>query len=194
MREDVAKSDSTLYKEEVDQLAKDRDDLIYRMNELTNKYEEFIRAQDMETGEMQEHHRSLNKILTTKLLIGSLDKISSRIRRMAFKGIGSFAGHITKQEATMRRCVHICMKSREYLSQVFFWRWYSRSMSFLNEQTRIDNVVDRRVSARTRASFFYHWREAFLKSVKKFDRKADGVRMWHVLFKRQNYLSVKVSF
>lgn len=67
-------------------------------------------------------------------------------------------------------------------------------MSFLNENTRIDNVVERRVNARTRASFFYHWREAFLKSVKRFDRKAEGIRLWHVLFKRQNYLSVKVAF
>lgn len=87
MREGVAKSDSQLYKEEVDQLARDRDDLIFRMNELTNKYEDFLKAQDAEAGEMREHHRSLNKILTSKLMIGSLDKIASRTRRSAFKKI-----------------------------------------------------------------------------------------------------------
>lgn len=55
-------------------------------------------------------------------------------------------------------------------------------------------MVDRRVQARTRASFFYHWREAFLKSVKRFDRKADGVKLWGKLFKRHSYLGLKTAF
>ena len=44
--------------------------------------------------------------------------------------------------------------------------------------------VGRRMQARTRASFFYHWREAYLKSVRRFDQKAEGIRLWNVLFKR----------
>ncbi len=55
-------------------------------------------------------------------------------------------------------------------------------------------MVGQRVNVRTRASFFYHWREAYLKSVRRFDSKAEGIRLWNVLFKRQNYMNVKVCF
>ncbi len=84
-REDAAVGEATGYSDDMGSLIRDRDDLIYRMNELTNKYEEFIRAQDAEVGEMSEHHRSLNKILTTKLLNGTLLRIASRMRRSAYK-------------------------------------------------------------------------------------------------------------
>ena len=154
------------------------------MNELTNKYEEFIRAQDAEAGEMQEHHRSLNKILTSKLLNGTLLRIASRVRRNAYKQIKYVADHMTRQEVTMRRCLRLCSHAREHLEGIYFWKWFSKAMSYLTEKERIDNIVGRRVAARTRASFFYHWREAYLRSVKRFDSKAEGIRLWNVLFKR----------
>ena len=164
------------------------------MNELTNKYEEFIRAQDAEAGEMQEHHRSLNKILTSKLLNGTLLRIASRVRRNAYKQIKYVADHMTRQEVTMRRCLRLCSHAREHLEGIYFWKWFSKAMSYLTEKERIDNIVGRRVAARTRASFFYHWREAYLRSVKRFDSKAEGIRLWNVLFKRQSYLCTKVAF
>lgn len=193
-REEACGQEAAGYEQDVGQLVRDRDDLIFRMNELTNKYEDFIRAQDAEVGELSDHHRSLNKILTSKLLNGSLLKIASRVRRQTYKRIKAFAAGVTHHQATMRRCLRLCGAARESLAQQYFWRWYSRALSFLGEQGRIDNVVGQRVAARTRASFFYHWRQAYLASVRRFDRKAEGVRLWNVLFKRQNYLSTKVAF
>lgn len=103
------------------------------MNELTHKYEEFLKASDAESSEMRDHHRSLNKILTSKLIMGLLDRLASRARRAAFKSINGFTRSVHTQESVLRRCVAVCARARDHGAGLAFWKWYSSSMNFLAE-------------------------------------------------------------
>lgn len=54
--------------DEYDDLTKDRNDLIRRMNELSDKYEDYVNTMNKERGEIMRANKNHVKLLTTKLL------------------------------------------------------------------------------------------------------------------------------
>ena len=55
--------------EDLEQLAHERNDLVFRMNELTSKYEVYVATMGKEREEMTRANRNHIKLLTSKLLV-----------------------------------------------------------------------------------------------------------------------------
>ena len=55
--------------EDLEQLAHERNDLVFRMNELTSKYEVYVATMSKEREEMTRANRNHIKLLTSKLLV-----------------------------------------------------------------------------------------------------------------------------
>lgn len=67
--ESMSHQEKVRLQEDLEQLAHERNDLVFRMNELTSKYEVYVATMGKEREEMTRANRNHIKLLTSKLLV-----------------------------------------------------------------------------------------------------------------------------
>lgn len=68
------KAEKRRMEDELEHLTRDRNDLISRMNELSDRYEDYVRSMNKEREEIMKQNRSHIKLLTSKLFFQLLSE------------------------------------------------------------------------------------------------------------------------
>ena len=77
--------------EQLADLTNQRNDLIKRMNELSEKYENYVSSMNRERVEIQASNKQHVKVLVAKLLHQIMDENQKRKKKIAFQEINNTA-------------------------------------------------------------------------------------------------------
>lgn len=93
--------------DELDDLRRERNDLIKRMNELSDKYEDYVSTMNRERIEIMKANKAHIKTLTAKLFSQILSEAVQCRRKHAFQEMKGCAQHIQNMETKMYKFTRI---------------------------------------------------------------------------------------
>jgi len=93
--------------DELESLTRERNDLIKRMNELSDKYEDYVNTMNRERIEIMRANKNHVKLLTAKLLFQILSESVQWRRKVGFQEIQGCAEHIQNMEQKMLKFTRI---------------------------------------------------------------------------------------
>lgn len=93
--------------DELEDLTRERNDLIRRMNELSDKYEDYVNTMNRERIEIMKANRNHVKLLTAKLFFQILSDAVYARRKNALQEMKGCASHIQNMESKMHNFIKI---------------------------------------------------------------------------------------
>ena len=93
--------------DELEDLTRERNDLIRRMNELSDRYEEYVSTMNRERIEILKANKNHVKLLTAKLLFQILSESIQKRRKIGLQEVKSCSRHIEKMETKMHRFTRV---------------------------------------------------------------------------------------
>ena len=144
--------------DELDDLTRERNDLLRRMNELSDKYEDYVTTMNRERSDIMKANKNHVKLLTAKLLFQVLTEMCQWRRKQAMQEMKQCAQHISSMETKMKKFARIMgqygvEQKRKYLRQ-----WYRKAMNFTHENYKKINLIEYNVNKKRKIKFYYKWR------------------------------------
>lgn len=148
--------------DELDDLTRERNDLIRRMNELSDKYEDYVCTMNRERLELMKANKQHVKLLTAKLFMQICTEAVFKRRKDALQEIKGCARHVTNMESKMQRFARVIYGYGEHRRRHYLRLWYRKAMNAVHENYKKLNLVQYNVDKKRRITFYYKWRQAFL--------------------------------
>lgn len=101
------KTEKRRMEDELDDLTRERNDLVRRMNELSDKYEDYVTTMNRERSEIMKANKNHVKLLTAKLFYQMFAEMIHWRRKDAIQEMKGCAKHITEMEVKMKKMVRI---------------------------------------------------------------------------------------
>ena len=163
--------------EQLTDLTNQRNDLIRRMNELSDKYENYVNEMNRERVEITRANKKHIRILVSKLLVQIMDENLRKKRKTAFSEIYSTARQMTNLEYKLNRMQKILTSyARDRLSRNLH-KWYRNALDCVHEGSKRNNLIDGNVAHNAKTKFFYLWRSAFLSRRRNFSHQMQALKI-----------------
>lgn len=175
----------------MEELTRDRNELIRRMNELSDKYEDYVTTMNRERIEIMKANKNHVKLLTAKLLFQILSEAIMWRRKDAFQEVKHCASHIKNMESVMYKFARTIGNYGQDRKRHYLRQWYRQAMNFVHENYKKLNLIEFNVSKKRKIKFFYKWRWAFLQKRKFFDSKVDAINVMKTLLEGKKDLSLR---
>ncbi len=193
-REKAGEEDRAHLKDSLDKLVEERNELIYRMNDLTEKYDQYVQAMTKERDDISKANKNHSKLLTASILFAHLS--NRRIQRL---GLGM--EHIKKM-AKYRKVVARRIGELARLQELFkqrlaaraFSKWHHGQLSWPAERHINEALIDKAWAKRQRAKFFLHWQTQFQQSADRKNAQIEAARRIVQLRARQEEKGVRRCF
>jgi len=186
-----SKTEKRRMEEELDGLNRERSDLIQRMNELSDKYEDYVQTMNRERQEIIRSNKNHVKLLTGKLLGQVLAEAIYKRRKEGFQSIRTAAFEMGSYQTTLTKFGRILYNYGKDRKRHYLRLWYRNSLNFLHENYKKLNLVEFNVNRRRKMIHYYKWRSAFLQNRKSYESKSDSVRMLKSLVDRKSSYNLR---
>jgi hypothetical protein len=139
-------------------LTQQRNDLIKRMNELSDRYETYVTTMNRERQEISRQNKMQVKHLVAKLTVQILNENLQKKRKNAFLEINA----TSKQMANLERCLNkLSRVVSKYLGDSkrrHLRLWYRNAFNCVHETRKRNQLIDGSVTFKRSQKFFYLWR------------------------------------
>jgi chromosome segregation ATPase len=102
-----SKNEKNRMEDELEDLTRERNDLIRRMNELSDRYEDYVSTMNRERIEIMKANKNHVKLLTAKLLFQILTESIMKRRKEAMVEMKACSEHIQQMESKMQKFARI---------------------------------------------------------------------------------------
>ncbi len=193
-REKAGEADREGLRESLDKLTKERDELIFRMNDLTEKYEQYVQEMTREREDINRANKNHTKLLTVSLLFSHLLKRKNQRLGTAFENMKKMARY---KEKLGRRVVELAKWQENYkqkLAGLAFRRWRHGELSWTQERRINETLLAKERDRKQRAMLFSQWQRNFRETANKRDTQSEAARRMVELKAYQQEKSVRRSF
>jgi len=156
-------------------LTDERDDLIRKMNELNNRYEDYVSSMNVEREQIIRANKTHVRLLTAKLLFQVLGQALDMRAKQAIQEIKSCAKDMSDLEKRIHKFVKVMRDYTTERKRNSLRKWYRHAMNFVHENYKNQNLVRFNVSKKIKTQFFYQWRKAYLQRERSHGLKMDGL-------------------
>lgn len=141
--------------DELEDLTRERNHLIKRMNDLSDKYEEYVTTMNRERIEIMRANKNHVKLLTTKLFFQILSEAIYKRRKHAMQEMKSCAKNFENMQNKMQRFVKIMFNYGNERKRTFLRQWYRKAMNVIHENYKKLNLIDFNVEKKRKIKFYY---------------------------------------
>ncbi len=167
---------------EIQKVEEERNDLIARMNDLTNKYEAYVSTMTREREELAKTTKKHIKLLTAKILAEKLNLLlkkqySGSVSRITNKlHIDSLKRHMTERVGAI--LARFCGRT----VKTAFQQWCQSSLNWPQERIRRDQLLEHLVRDHSRRQAFAHWL-SMCRAAKEASKASSmaASKLWNVL-------------
>lgn len=140
------------------ELTMQRNELIRRMNELSDKYETYVSQMNHERINTQHHNKQHVKTLVAKLLFQILDENIRKKKKLGMQEIASTAKIMINLETRVKK-LHRVLGNYVVDRKRFYLRvWYRKAFNVVHQNYKRNTIIDGNVSHKMRQKFFFLWR------------------------------------
>jgi len=160
-KEREGETDKQSLKITLDELVKERNDLIFRMNNLTEKYELYVKEMTREREETIRSNKNRTKLLTASTLFTQLTKRKNQRLSIAMERIKRMAGY---HQCLIKCAAELALWKDEYKNKLMglaFRRWWHNGLSWVKERGINEVLLQREHNRKQRAMLFSQWQRAF---------------------------------
>jgi chromosome segregation ATPase len=152
-------------------LTQQRNDLIRRLNDMSEKYETYVSQMNHERVDTQKSNKSHVKNLVAKLLFQILDENITRTKKNALCEIASTAKQMTNLELRLKKMQRILSNYTEDRKRSYLRLWYRQAFNVIFENYRRNAIIDGGVDLKMRQKFFFLWRQVYLNRKRIYSNK-----------------------
>ena len=153
----------------LEKVEQERNELIYRMNDLTEKYEQYVQAMSKEREEISQSNKKHAKMLTISMLFNILhNRLAQRL--------GTGMEHIQKiakyRRVVIRRVGELIKFQEKFKARLevgAFRKWRHGLLSWTNERRVNEVLMNKKSENKMRFKFFSEWRRKYVNSANKTD-------------------------
>ena len=127
--------------DELEDLTRERNELIRRMNDLSDKYEEYVSTMNRERIEIMKANKNHVKLLTAKLLFQILSESVFQRRKTSLTEIKSCSKHVLQMETKLHRFSRIIFNYGHDRKKYYLRLWYRKAMNVIHENYKKTNLV-----------------------------------------------------
>ena len=157
--------------EQLADLTNQRNDLIKRMNELSDKYENYVQSMNLERVDIQQSNKQHVKVLVAKLLHQIMDENMRRKKKLAFQEITSTARQMSNLESKATKLFRVLGNYIEDRKRTGLRTWYRKALNVVHENYKRNSLIDRNVEHNNKQKFFFLWRQVYLNRKRIFANK-----------------------
>lgn len=175
-KEKEGEIDKNSLKDTLDDLVKERNDLIFRMNNLTEKYELYVKEMTKEREETIKSNKNRTKLLTASTLLTQLAKRKNQRLSTAMERIKRMAGYHQCLIKCAEELAHWQDEYKKKLMGLAFRRWWHTGLSWTQERAINDTLLQREHNRKQRAMLFSQWQKAFRELSGKRDTQFEAAQ------------------
>jgi hypothetical protein len=184
-QDSYSKNEKSRMEDELEDLTRERNELIRRMNELSDKYEDYVGTMNRERIEIMRKNKNHLKLLTAKLFFQIFSEAIQWRRKHALQEIKGCSKHIQNMEYKMNKFVRAMNSYNTDRKRTYLRLWYRRAMNFVHENYKKLNLVEYNVNKKRKIKYYYKWRQAFLEKKKDYDSKTNSIKMLSCLMDKK---------
>ena len=147
------------------------------MNELSDRYEDYVQTMNRERSEIMKQNRSHIKLLTSKLLFQILNESMHQRKKNAFSSILETSNYMASHTKRVQRFARIFIRYTDETKRHYLRKWYRKAMNFTHENYKQKGLIDFNVNKKTKTMAFLKWRQAFLKNRAMFEHKLQACKL-----------------
>ena len=175
-KEKEGEEDKESVKITLESLVKERGDLIFRMNNLTEKYEQYVKEMTKEREDTIAANKNRTKLLTASSLFSQLVKRRNQRLSVAVERMKRMAGY----HKCLIKCAEELGKWRDdYMNKLMglaFRRWWHKELVWTKERRINDTLLQREYERKQRAMLFSQWQRNFRELSGKRDRQFEAAQ------------------
>jgi hypothetical protein len=122
------------------------------------------------------------KLLTSKYLVQVLSEMVEMRQKEGFQMIKRESDGNQKFNKCMKRFFVTFNNYYEDRKKYYLRKWFRSALNFPAENSRMNNLVERKSNLRMSTKFFHAWRAAYLSSVRAYDDKLEAIRVLKNIF------------
>eukprot|EP01022_Parablepharisma_sp_SALTPOND_P011291 TRINITY_DN1469_c0_g1_i1.p1 TRINITY_DN1469_c0_g1~~TRINITY_DN1469_c0_g1_i1.p1 ORF type:complete len:1791 (-),score=193.28 TRINITY_DN1469_c0_g1_i1:948-6320(-) len=175
-RERAGEEDKDNLKDSLDRIVSERNELIFRMNDLTEKYEMYVHEMTREREDISKANKNHTKLLTASLLFAHLLKRKNQRLGVGLENMKKMARY---REKLGRRVAELAKWQEGYkqkLAGIAFRRWRHEELSWTKERKINEALIEREWDKKQRAKFFSQWQRNFRETSDKRDTQSEAAR------------------
>lgn len=127
--------------DELEDLTRERNDLIRRMNELSDKYEDYVTTMNRERIEIMKANKNHVKLLTAKLFFQIMTEAIFKRRKEAMQEMKGTSNHILNMERKLNKFGRIIFNYSKERKRTYLRNWYRKAMNVVHENYKKLNLV-----------------------------------------------------
>lgn len=162
---------------ELTDLTNQRNDLIRRMNELSEKYDGYVSQMNRERYEITERNKQHVKMLVAKLFVQIFNENLHKKRKRAFQEITATATQMSNLQNKLSRLHRVLCNYSEDRKRSFLRLWYRKAFNVIHENYKRNSLIDANVDHMRRQKFFYLWRGLYNRRKRIFGNKAAAIKV-----------------
>jgi len=162
---------------ELQDLTNQRNDLIRRMNELSERYDSYVSQMNRERAEITDRNKTHVKMLVAKLLVQILNENLHMKRKVAFMEIHATANQMGNLQHRLTRMHRIMCNYVEDRQRFFLRLWYRKAFNVIHENYKRNSLIDANVAHMRRQKYFYLWRQLFNNRKHIFGSKVSAAKI-----------------
>lgn len=177
--------------QQLNELTAQRNDLIKRMNELSDRYETYVTTMNRERHEISRQNKCQVKTLVAKLLNQILSENIAKKRKNAFLEINNIANKWSNLERCLNKLVRVRSKFVLDQQRRHLRLWYRNAFNCVHETRKRNQLIDGSVTFKRSQKFFYLWRQAFLTARKCNTSKQEAVNQIRRICQRKGEFTMR---
>ena len=122
-------------------LTDERDDLIRKMNELNNRYEDYVNSMNGEREQIIRANKTHVRLLTAKLLIQILGQALDKRAKYAIQEIKYCSKDMEDLEKRIHKFVKVMRDYTTERKRNSLRKWYRHAMNFVHENYKNQNLI-----------------------------------------------------
>ena len=170
-----SQGESMRIKEEMTALEEERNDLIFRMNDLTTKYEAYVATMTREREEMKSAHKRHEKLIGTKGLFNLFESFLERQKNIGFGILRRRTREDGEEENALFRMVGAIGKMEHRGKEQAFKKWKSVGMNWHHQEFYKENFILATQYNKLTQVCWNGWRKAYQNSIDSGNQKAESV-------------------
>lgn len=175
-------------------LTGERNELIFRMNTLTERYNQYVREMAQERADIIRVNKSRQRMLASSILFAKLLKGKAQRLRLGVGRIKAAADYFKEVQTRITELAQWQSSYRQKLANLAFQRWKHNVLNWAKERELNLTLLEKERTRRQRAMVFSLWQTSFRDVASKRDAKAEASHRICELYTIRQARSLRTAF
>lgn len=176
------------------ELTTERDNLVHRMSEMTSQYEIYVATTSKEREQQAIEFSEHSRLSGAKLLFNLLASKHLSNQTSGFSSLNMNSEEDNKKERGLKRLQIALDRLEGRRLRLALHTWISNALNPEGQSKELESLAIERAEKKRASDFFYAWRQAYLKSLVKFDNKLESIKRIFIKGQHQDRLGAASAF